>query len=295
LVNLPQLIVSGFVIGIIYSLAGCCIVLIFKSTQVLSMVHGTIMACAALLFWGLYAVFGFPVWLCLIVSMLGIALLSMIMERFAMRPLIGQPMFSSFFMTFGLFLALEAFYQYVLAGVARGYSTVLPTTHFYIGDVTLFSGDLIVIGVTLLIFLTLGIFFRYFNLGLRMRAVSENHELAQGSGINVRRIFSITWMSAGAVAALSGILVGTVMDVSVVFGLFIIMKAWIAALVGGLDSLPGVLIGGIILGVAESVSSGYIDPLVGGGFKEVGAVIIMLLVLMIRPYGLFGQKRIERV
>lgn len=290
-----QLVVTGLQIGAVYSIAACSIVLVFKATQVLSIAHGTVMALGAFSLWFLYDGLGLPLWLSLIICVLFVGFLGFLLERIAMRPLIGQPLFSAFFMTFGLYIVLEAVYYTVLAGIPRGYTGLLPSQQFYLGDVAIYSGGLLIIGIALLVFLLVGLFFRYTGVGLRMRAASEDHELAQSSGINVRQVFSLVWIGSGIIAGLAGIAAGNILGIAVMLPLFIIIKALITAIVGGLDSIAGALIAGLILGVAESVSAGYVDPIVGGGFKEVAAILILMIVLMIRPYGIFGQVRIERV
>jgi len=290
-----QLVVTGLQIGAVYAIAACSIVLVFKATQVLSITHGTMMALGAFSLWFLYNGLGLPLWLSLIFCVLIAGLLGFLVERIAMRPLIGQPVFSAFFMTFGLYIVLEAVYYTVLAGIPRGYAGLLPTQQFYVGDVAIYSGGLVIVGIALLVFLLIGLFFRYTGIGLRMRAASEDHELAQSSGINVRQVFSLVWIGSGVIAGLAGIAAGNILGIAVMLPLFIIIKALITAIVGGLDSIAGALIAGLILGVAESVSAGYVDPIVGGGFKEVAAILILMIVLMIRPYGIFGQVRIERI
>ena len=290
-----QLVVSGLLIGALYSIAACSIVLVFKATRIISIAHGLIMALGAFFLWFVLDGLAYPLWLSFILCVVFLGLVGFLLERIALRPLIGQPMFIVFFMTFGLYLVLEGFYNTLLGGVPRGFTGLLPSQHFYLGDVAVYSGSLIIMGVVLLVFLLLGLFFRYTSVGLRMRAVSEDHELAQATGISVRRIFALVWIVSAIIAGLAGIATASVVGISVVLPMFLIIRALIAAIVGGLDSIPGALVGGLILGVAESIGAGYLDPIVGGGFKEVAAVFVLLIVLMIRPYGIFGQAEIERV
>ena len=146
----------------------------------------------------------------------------------------------------------------------------------------------------LFLFGLLGLFFRLTKVGLNMLATAENHELAQSTGINVKKIFSFVWGFSALVAAVAGMAAANIMDIS--FALpYLVIKGLIVALFGGLDSIFGALVGGLVLGILENVAAGYIDPLVGGGVKDVAAYFMLLLILLLRPYGLFGQVRIERI
>jgi branched-chain amino acid transport system permease protein len=293
--NFAQLFINGLFMGSIYALAGCSIVLIFKATRVFSIAHGALMAIGALLFWYLFNGFGLPFWLAFLIAVMLIGIVAGVAERLFMRPLIGQPPFSAFFMTFGLFMMFEALYVTGIGGVSRAYVGLVSNHAFHIGDVAIYSDRFSVFGVSLLVFILIWLFFRYTDIGLRMRATSENHQLAQSTGVNVRQVFSLVWIGSGVIATVAGIAAATVTDVSEGIIIFIITRAMTAALVGGLESFAGALLAGLLLGVAESISSGYIDQLVGGGFADVAAYLILLLVLIIRPYGMFGEARIERV
>jgi branched-chain amino acid transport system permease protein len=153
---------------------------------------------------------------------------------------------------------------------------------------------LVSFAASLLLFLGLALFYRFTKIGLGMRATAEDHQLAQSTGISVRAIFSAIWVLSAAVATVAGVALANVMDIYYPLP-YVGIKGLIVALVGGLESLPGALLAGLLLGVLENVSAGYLDPLVGGGLKEVAAYALLLLVLLIKPYGLFGLVRIERI
>jgi branched-chain amino acid transport system permease protein len=140
----------------------------------------------------------------------------------------------------------------------------------------------------------LALFYRYTKIGLGMRATAEDHQLAQSTGVTVRSIFSAIWVLSAVVAGIGGIALANVMDIYYPLP-YLGIKGLIVALVGGLDSLPGALLAGLLLGVLENVSAGYLDPVVGGGVKEVAAYVLLLLVLLVKPYGILGLVRIERI
>jgi branched-chain amino acid transport system permease protein len=146
----------------------------------------------------------------------------------------------------------------------------------------------------LVVFGLIALFFRFTRIGLNMLATAENHQLAQSTGINVKKVFSFVWVLSSIVAAVAGMATANITDISYTLP-YLGIKGLIVALFGGLNSVFGALIGGLVLGVLENVSAGYIDPLVGGGVKEVAAYFVLLLILLVRPYGLFGQVRIERI
>jgi branched-chain amino acid transport system permease protein len=146
----------------------------------------------------------------------------------------------------------------------------------------------------LILFGLLGLMFRYTKIGLGLRASAEDHQLAQSTGISVKQIFTVIWVLSSVVACISGIATANVTDIYYTLPQMGI-KGLIVALFGGLESIPGALVGGLLLGVLENISAGYLDPVVGGGMKEVAAYIMLLIILLIRPYGLFGLVRIERI
>lgn len=293
--ELLQYAITGLLLGGLYAVVGLPIVLVFKATEVVSIAHGEILAFGALLFWFLFVALGLPVWLAILLMLAGAGLLGLIIERFTLRPLIGQPIFSAFFMTVAIFMVLDGIFALILKGSAVAWPAFLPTGHIYPAGVRVSLSLLTTFGISLLLFGILIAFFRYTRMGLAMRATAEDHQLGQSVGISVQGIFLLIWVISAMVAAVSGIATGNVMGVHYYLPFFIMMKGLVAALFGGLDSIPGVLVGGLALGVFESLAAGYLDPVVGGSIREVAAFVFMLFILIIRPSGLFGLARIERV
>jgi branched-chain amino acid transport system permease protein len=289
-----QLFIGGMMAGGLYAVVAVSIVLVYKSTHVVSLAHGQIMAFGALAFWFALAALKLPFVLAMGMALVLIAVLGWSIERFAMRPLIGQPLFAAFLNTFAIFLVMDGIFQLILKGSSPSFSAYLPQGVISIAGVPLPITQLMSFGVSLLLFIGLALFFRYTKAGLGMRATAEDHQLAQSTGISVRRIFSSIWVLSALVATIAGVALANVMDIYYPLP-YVGVKGLIVALVGGLESLPGALLAGLLLGVLENVSAGYLDPLVGGGVKEVAAYVLLLFILLVKPYGLLGLVRIERI
>jgi len=290
-----QYVVTGLMTGALYSMVAVSIVLVFKATEVLSLAHGSLLGFGALFFWFVFVALGFPLWLSLLCALAFAGAMGFIIERFTLRPLIGQSLFSSFFMTVAIYLALEGVFLAVLKGGARSYPGLLPAGTLLLGGIRVSLGALITFGICLLLFGILMAFFQYTKMGLVMRATAEDHQLSQSAGISVKQVFSLIWVISAMAACIAGIASGNVMGVHFYLPFFILLKGLVAALFGGLDSIPGALYGGLILGIFETVAAGYLDPIVGGGVKEVAAFVFMLFILLVKPYGLLGLVRIERI
>ena len=289
--NFASIFINGILTGGLYALIALPIVMVYKATQVVSIAHGQLLALGAFLFWLMFH--WVPFVPALLISLALVALLGFIIERFALRPLIGQPLFSTFLVTFGIFMFIDGIYQLLLAGKARGIAALFPSS-LQIAGTTVIVNDIWIFFASIAVFLLVWLFFRYSKLGLGMRATAEEHKLAQSVGINVRVIFSLTWIFSAAIAAFAGIAAAQVVSVYISLP-WIIIKGLVVALVGGLDSMRGALIAGLLLGVMERLAAVYIDPLVGGGTAEVVPFVLLLLIVLVRPYGLFGLERIERI
>jgi branched-chain amino acid transport system permease protein len=261
---------------------------------VVSLAHGQLVAFGALFFWLFLGGLGLPFWISLVPAFFLVALMGLLIERLALRPLIGQPLFTAFLMTFAVFIILEGAFVLYLKGETRALPPFLPTENLVIGGVSIPINQLISFCAAIVLFIALSLLFKYSKMGLGMRATAEDHRLAQGTGINVRNIFSYIWILSAVVAAVGGIATANVMDIYYMLP-YIGINGLIVAICGGLDSLLGALVVGLFLGFVENVGAAYLDPMVGGGVKDVAAYVVLLLVLLIRPYGLFGLVKIERI
>lgn len=290
-----QYLVAGLMEGGLYALVGVTIVLVYKSTHVASLAHGQLLAFGAFFFYLFAKPLGLSPVPALALTFLCSCLLGLIIERAALRPLIGQPHFSAFLVTFALFTVLDGVFNLLLLGAPTiGFPSFLPKGHLDVGGSNVPTAQLISFLAALVVFGLLGLLFRFTKVGLNMLATAENHQLAQAAGINVKKTFSFVWGLSAVVAAVAGLTTANVMDIS--FSLpYLGIKGLVVALFGGLDSILGALLGGLVLGLLENVAAGYLDPLVGGGVKEVAAYVMLLIVLLVKPYGLLGQIRIERV
>jgi branched-chain amino acid transport system permease protein len=197
-------------------------------------------------------------------------------------------------MTFAVFMVLDGIFALILKGQAWGFPDFLPAGNITIAGARVSLGGLSSLGICLLVFVLTVLLFRYTKVGLGMRATAESHKLAQSAGINVRTIFSLVWILSAVVAVVAGVMLARYYDIRYMLTM-VAFKGLVVAMVGGLDSLPGALAGGLILGLVENVAAGYLDPYVGGGVMEVAGYILLLLILLVRPYGIFGLVRIERV
>ncbi len=281
-------------IGSLYALVAASIVLVYKATHVVSLAHGQLVAFGALFFWLFLGGLGLPFWMGLIPAFFLTALIGLLIERLTLRPLIGQPLIAAFLMTFAIFIALEGVFVLYLKGQTRALPAFLPEGNLDISGLSIPINQLISFFVAILLFAAVSLIFKYTKLGLGMRATAEDHRLAQSTGITVRNIFSYIWILSAVVAAIAGIATANVMDIYYMLP-YIGINGLIVAICGGLDSLLGALVVGLLLGVVENVGAAYLDPIVGGGVKDVVGYVVLLLVLLIKPYGLFGLVRIERI
>ncbi|MBE9569477.1 MAG: branched-chain amino acid ABC transporter permease [Proteobacteria bacterium] len=289
-----QQAITGLMIGSLYALVAASIVLVYKATHVVSLAHGQLVAFGALFFWLFLGGLGLPFWMGLIPAFFLTALIGLLIERLTLRPLIGQPLIAAFLMTFAIFIALEGVFVLYLKGQTRALPAFLPEGNLDISGLSIPINQLISFFVAILLFAAVSLIFKFTKLGLGMRATAEDHRLAQSTGITVRNIFSYIWILSAVVAAIAGIATANVMDIYYMLP-YIGINGLIVAICGGLDSLLGALVVGLLLGVVENVGAAYLDPIVGGGVKDVVGYVVLLLVLLIKPYGLFGLVRIERI
>ena len=287
------LLVSGLAIWLMYSLIALGFVLIYKATDAINFAQGEFVMLAG--FMATTALSAqMPIWAAIAAAILGMIALSFVLERTVLRPLLGRPVVAVIMATIGLAAILRG-----LPPITIGAQTkALPLP---IGDepITLWSAvipPVQVVGVIVSIgFLAVFTwFFLKSRMGIAMRAVADNQQVAMAMGINVERYFAIAWAMAGVVSALGGIIWGSMLGVDTQLAL-IGLKVFPVVILGGLDSIVGAVVGGLIVGVVESIAAGYLDPYVGGGTKDFAPYVLMILTLMFKPYGLFGTHRIERV
>ena len=289
-----QFAISGITIGIVYSLIALGFVLIYKSSKILNFAQGEFVLVGGYLGLLFITLLELPIWLG-IVSLIAIsALLGLAIEKLTIRPLLGQPILSIIVMTLGLSVLISGTVIGITGADIGIYPEFIPTAPIKLGGAVFSQVYAWCFGVAIVLVALSTYFFLHTRYGLYMRAAAESHEVAQSVGIKVGNVFTLAWMIAAAIGGIGGFLLGIIMGVSgslTQFGL----KVFPVVLLGGLESIPGAIIGGIVIGLLENVAAGYLDPLVGGGVTEVFPYIIMVGILIFKPYGLFGLTRIERI
>src|SRR5689334_415543 len=291
------LILNGVSIGLMYSLIALGFVLVYKSTDAINFAQGEFVMMAALI--GAVVV-GFNVSpivgaIAAVVIVLAVMIgFGFALERVVLRPLLGRPIVAVIMATIGLASVLRGLTPIIFGGETRALPLPIPDDPVVIGPATLPPIQVLGAGVAILLFVGFNWFFKKSRMGVAMRAVADNQQVAQAMGINVERYFALAWAMAGIVSALGGIVWGSMLGVDVHLAL-VGLKVFPVVILGGLDSIGGALVGGLIVGLVESLASGYLDPYVGGGTKDFAPYLLMILVLMVRPYGIFGKRQIERV
>ncbi len=287
-----QLLISGIAQGCIYGLIALGFVLIYKATETVSFVQGELMMLGAFCGLALMTLLGFPFWLTILSVMLAMALFGIGLERLVIRPILGQPQFSIVMLTIGI------------GYVARGLITMIPDigtdTHtlavpykdqiWKLGGLVLNVEQMAIIAATAVLCGLLFALFRYSKVGIAMQASSQNQLAAYYMGIPVKRLNGLVWGLSAAVAGVAGLMLAPITFVHANMG-FIGLKAFPAAVVGGFGSLPGAIVGGLVIGIVESMSGFYLPD----GFKDIAAYIVVLIMLMVKPNGLFGDKLSKKV
>lgn len=288
-----QILISGIAVGGVYALVGLGLVLIYKSTGVLNIAQGAVVMMMAFITYCLSVQAELPFLLAVLISLLLAMLLGFLVERLFLRPMIGQPLFSTIMMTIGIMLILQSIPVMIWGTSLKAYPKFLPDQSYNIGGVLISPDYLWGFVISLVLFSAFVLYFRYSRAGIVMRAVADHQMAAQSMGVNISRVSGIAWAFSCLVAAVGGVVLATITSVGV-FLSPIGLKAWPAVIIGGLDSIPGALIGGIIVGILEGMSGGYLENVLIG-IKDVAPYVILLVILLIKPYGLFGLKRIERI
>lgn len=290
--HLIQQLINGVAQGCIYGLIAMGFVLIYKATETVSFVQGELMMLGAFLGMVLITVAGFPYWLAVPATLLAMIAFGMIIERVTVRPILGEPAFSIVMLTLGIgYVARGAIMM--IPGLGTNLQ-VLPVPYkdesLQIGGLTISAERLVVLVVTAVLCLLLYIVFRHTRIGIAMQAASQNQRAAYYMGIPVRQLNGLVWGLAAGVAAIAGLLLAPIVLLDSNMG-FIGLKAFPAAVIGGLASVPGALVGGVIIGVIESIA-GYT---MAEGFKDIAAYVVVLIMLWVRPNGLFGDTARKKV
>jgi branched-chain amino acid transport system permease protein len=287
---LAEIVLAGVGTGGLYALTGLAFVMIYKGTRVVNLAIGEMLMVGAYLCFGLASAMNLPMWLAILVAVIGSGLAGAVIERIAIRPMLGEAPISVFMVTIGLGSVLVGLVELIWTSEPRRLPEFLPSAPVMIGGAfvpsKVFYGFLIaaaLIAAALVVF-------RFWRGGVALRATASDQQAAYSMGINVPRVFSLSWTVAAMIAAVAGVIVGAVSGISSTMGVFG-LSVLVVVIVGGLDSILGALVAGLLVGVVESLAGGFL----GGGHKLLATFMILILVLLIRPYGLFGTHEIERL
>jgi branched-chain amino acid transport system permease protein len=292
-----EVLVSGLLAGVMYSLVALGFVLIYKASGVFNFAQGAMVFFAALTFVGLHEK-GLPFWLALPATLVVMMLLARVVEFAVLRPLVNQPQIALFMATIGLAFFIEGLAQMLWGAAVRGLDLGLQdepiewiSTHI---GMNISKFDLVAAGVAAILVAVLAAFFNRTRIGRALRAVADDHQAALAVGIPLRQIWVIVWGVAGAVATVAGLLWGARNGVQYALT-FVALKALPVLILGGFESVAGAIVGGLIIGASEKLAEVYLGPYVGGGIEGWFPYVLALLFLLVRPEGLFGEKIIRRI
>jgi branched-chain amino acid transport system permease protein len=289
-----QLVLNGLMVGALYTLIAMGFVLIYKASEVINFAQGEQVMIGGYLALMMLSSVRLPLPLAILATMGVMALLGFVVERGILRPLTGYPVVSVIMATVGLAAIFRGMAPLVWSAEVRGFPAILPAAPIRLLGVPLAPINLASAGLAFVCMAVLGYFFQRTRFGVAMRAVSDDPKAAAAMGIDLRTILALAWAIAGMVSALGGVIWGRILGVDPYLAI-VGLKVFPVVILGGLDSIMGAVVGGFMMGVLENLAAGYIDPLVGGGAKDVVPFVVLIVVLMVRPYGLFGREIIERV
>jgi branched-chain amino acid transport system permease protein len=291
---LPQIIVSGIAAGGVYGLIALGFVLIYKATSILNLATGQLMTVGAFFCLTMMSQVGMPFYGAFVATLVFAAALGFLIERIILRPLIGEPVISVIMVTIGLASILNGAVHVIWSPDYRSFPPIFPPEPLDLSFAIVPSGLLWGFVFAVICTVVFTVIFRFTRTGLAMRAVAGNQQAALSMGISVKRMFALSWGFAAVTAAVGGIIIGNISGISLYMG-NIGLKVLSVIILGGLDSITGAIVGGLIIGVLENLAGVYLDQIFGGGVKEVVPFVILVVILMIRPYGIFGKELIERV
>jgi branched-chain amino acid transport system permease protein len=291
-----QLAVTGFSVGIVYALIAIGFVIILKCSQAFNIAQGHIVMIGGYLGFTFLVMVSLPLWAALLAAIATAVIMGLLIERLTLRPLVGQPVLAVVMMTIALgFCILEGLAILIWGGEFKVYSGALPAVSLRLGAVYVPPATVFAVILATIVVTALMLFFRYAKIGLAMRATAEDEQVVQCAGIRVTTIYAISWIIACVTGVVAGVLLGGESGVSPYLA-NMGLKAFAVVLLGGVNSIGGAIVAGIIVGLAESFAAGYLDPLTTrGGLATIFPFIIIIIVLVFRPHGLFGLKRIERI
>jgi branched-chain amino acid transport system permease protein len=288
-----ELALNGVLIGLMYALVALGVVLVFKASGVANFAQGALGMVAAYLVWWLAKALGAPLWLAIPLAVVGMFLLGRGIERVALRRMIGQPVIMIIMLTLGLEIMLRGLAPAIWGSTMKRMDLGIGHKPLFLGHV-LINRAYLIGGIVSVVLIGLAQLFFRSRQGIALRAIADDQAASWAVGIRVERAIGFSWGLAGMVAAAAGLLWSSVQGVDWTLSLLLI-KGLAVAILGGLDSIEGVVVAGVVVGLLENVVPGYADAWVGGGSRDVVAALVILLTILVRPYGLFGREDIERI
>ena len=291
---LALLLSNGVLIGLMYSLIALGFVLVYKATDAINFAQGEFVMIAGFVVAVALQSYGAPLWVAVAAALGLMIAFGFGLERSVLRKLIGRPIVAVIMATIGLAAVLRGVGPLMWGAETKPLPLPISDEPIILGPLYIPPIQLVGAGVSILFLAAFGWFFLRSRKGIAMRAVADSQQTAMAMGINVERYFALAWAMTGVVSALGGIVWGSLLGVDVHLAL-VGFKVFPVVILGGLDSILGAIIGGLLVGIVENVAAGYIDPYVGGGTKDFAPYVLMIVALMVRPYGIFGKEIIERV
>ncbi len=292
---LLQLVVNGLILGTLYGVVAMCFTLIYKASQIVNFAQGEFLLIGAWVCWWLLTQFQLPFYAGFLLTLAFMMAFGVLLQVLVLRPMIGEPVISVIMVTIGLSIFFQAIMKWLFGVFAQPFPPIFAAKAVNVLGLNVQPVYLMSLIISLFIMIGFAFFFRYSRLGLAMRATAFNQQVAQSLGISVKQMFALSWAISAMVSALAGVVVGIVNGVSSALSFFGI-KVFPAVILGGLDSIVGAVAGGLIIGLLENLAQ-YVDGqwLHLGNLYQVAPFYVLVLILMIRPYGLFGTEKIERV
>ncbi len=285
-----QLTISGLANGMVYALAAVGFVIVYKASGVINFAQGELLLFGAYLAFAMIVQLGLPWAVGVAATLVAAVLLALVVERFVLRPLVGEPVLSMIMATIALSSLLKAFVNAVWGARPKSFPAFLPSGPVRLGPATVSADRLLTILIAAVLLCACALFFRYTKDGIAMRAIADDQQAGLSMGISIRRVLAVAWAMAAVSGAVGGMMLANIFGVGPEVS-SIGLRVFPVVILGGLDSIAGAVVGGVVIGLLETWVGGY----VGHGLHQIVPFVVLILVLMVRPYGLFGKPVIERV
>ncbi len=289
-----ETLLTGLLVGGIYALLALGLVMLYKATRIVNLAYGGVVVLGAYMGYEVITAMGLPAWLGFVLALAFGAVVGVLLYYFIARPMIGHNPMTIFILTLVVAVLIDAVIGVVWEGKDKALD-MFSLGLVGVGAVQVNQRLVYSFGAAIVLFAGMVVLFRYTKSGLAMKCVAEDLHVSQSLGIDVKRIFLLSWILTSGIAVASGILYGAAYSVNPEIGQFGLMKGFPVILLGGMESIGGALVGGVLLGVLEIMAAKYVEPAIHYEFATTMAMLVMVAVLLIRPYGLFGEKRIERI